>query len=130
MGKTRLDDEGEIENLYSPELYVMHGCSESDEEDIALIKTDRPIIPTESIGFICLPVANSFPTNRKLFHTGWGHFEKMRRGASNVLQMAETELFSENYCKYYQSYVNLGLSTYERTEYLGIKKLCVLSPRQ
>ena len=127
MGKTRLDDEVENENLYSPELYVIHGCSESDGDDIALIKTDRPIIFTESIGTVCLPVAKSFPSNKKLFHTGWGVFEKERQRVSNILQMAETELFTENHCKYFQSYINLGLFPLEQILFPGCKKLCVHS---
>ena len=114
---TNLVEDVPDQNWYSPEVYVTHSfCYEEMTEsgDIALIRTDREIIQIDEnnthIGVVCLPVANSFPSNKKLFHTGWGVFEKHGRRTSNVLQMAETELFSENYCKYYESYVNLGLN--------------------
>ena len=122
-------DENEEEvplNVFNSKMFVKHGCNDSKRGDIALIKTDRPIVQINTdpkIKAICLPVANSFPSNKQLFHTGWGVFEKYGKVKSTVLKMAETELYSRSHCNYYSSFVNLGLDREVSTE--RDHKLCV-----
>src|SRR5882757_5069510 len=98
MGTTDLNIKG---YNYSVETALINQCYDSRYiiHDIALIKTDRDLIPINTdpnnVNTICLPEKDSKPTDRQLFTAGWGVYQKYSKKVSETLQLIKSTLYSE-----------------------------------
>ena len=114
---------------YGVEKWIVHGCflkdpSDATDNDIALLKTDRNIEFGSNIRPICLPPKNTEPINENITVAGWGVYTPtmmlQKEGLPRSLQYADLKLYSEEFCKWYDSFRNVGLIN----RVIG-KRLCV-----
>jgi len=74
--------------------------SSTFENDIAIIRLDRPVPVTDSTTPICLPSSN-VPPGKQVTVAGWGTVSETARVHSNVLRQANVNVLSPVNCRVY-----------------------------
>ena len=95
-------------------------CEIWGDNDIALIKASTQLIDPHTI---CLPEQNADPSNKNVIITGWGIHQKYGKSTTQYLQVAETELFPEEFCNYMIEFTNIGFIRFNSDG----TKVCVYS---
>ncbi|CAF2109736.1 unnamed protein product [Rotaria magnacalcarata] len=86
--------------------------SSTFENDIAIIRLDRPVVVSDYASPICLPASNVAP-GRKVTVAGWGTVSETARVHSNVLRQANINVLPTSNCRVYTD-----------VHYDGSKQLC------
>jgi hypothetical protein len=71
------------------------------ENDIAVIRLDRPVPLTEQTMPICLPSSN-IQTGKRVTVAGWGTIAETERSPSSVLRQASVNVLSATNCRVYK----------------------------
>ncbi|CAF0995229.1 unnamed protein product [Adineta ricciae] len=92
------------EDIYRARKIFVHDkfISSTFENDIAMIRLDRPVSVSDSISPICLPSTNVSP-GRSVTVAGWGTVSEASRVHSNVLRQANVNVLSSINCRVYMS---------------------------
>jgi len=93
---TRPDEIYRARRIFTHEKFI----SSIFENDIALIRLDRPVPTTEQTSPICLPSSNVSP-GRQVTVAGWGTIAEASRSPSNVLRQANVNVLSSTNCRVY-----------------------------
>ena len=93
---TRPDELYRARKVFVHERFV----SSTFENDIALIRLDRPVPNTEQTSPICFPTSNLAP-NKQVTVAGWGTVAETSRVHSNVLRQANVTVLPTANCRVY-----------------------------
>jgi secreted trypsin-like serine protease len=90
------------EELYGARRIFVHErfVSSTFENDIAIIRLDRPVIATEHTSPICLP-SNNLSPGLQVTVAGWGTVAETSRVHSNVLRQANVNILPATNCRVY-----------------------------
>jgi hypothetical protein len=90
------------EELYGARRIFVHErfISSTFENDIAIIRLDRPVTITEHSSPICLPSNNISPGSQVTI-AGWGTIAETSRVHSNVLRQANVNILPATNCRVY-----------------------------
>jgi len=90
------------EEFYGARRIFVHErfISSTFENDIAIIRLDRPIIITEHTSPICLP-SNNISPGSQVTVAGWGTVAETSRVHSNVLRQANVNVLPATNCRVY-----------------------------
>ena len=90
------------EDIYGARRIFVHErfVSSTFENDIAIIRLDRPVTVTEHTSPICLPVNNISPGSQVAV-AGWGTIAETSRVHSNVLRQANVNVLPATNCRVY-----------------------------
>ena len=67
--------------------------------DIALIKLDRPVTYKKHIQPVCLPGKDELFHGKTGYVTGWGRTMFKQSGRPSILQQAEMKVISAEFCQ-------------------------------
>ena len=101
---------------YDVDQWIIHKCYNTKDDmndDIALLRLSKEIQTNNiNIGTICLPPKDVEPISTNMTIAGWGVWSETETGEEEVLphhiQKGVTELVSEEFCKIYNYFRNLG----------------------
>ncbi|CAF1027630.1 unnamed protein product [Rotaria sordida] len=93
---TRSDEIYGAKRIFVHERFI----SSTFENDIAIIRLDRPVIVTRYISPICLPSNNILPGSQVTV-AGWGTVTETSRVHSNVLRQANVNILPATNCRVY-----------------------------
>jgi hypothetical protein len=90
------------EELYGARRIFVHErfVSSTFENDIAIIRLDRPVIVTEHTAPICLP-SNNISPGSQVTVAGWGTVAETSRVHSHVLRQATVNILPATNCRVY-----------------------------
>ncbi len=94
---TRSTDIYRARRIFNHERFI----SSTFENDIAIIRLDRPVPMTDETAPICLPSGNILP-GRQVSVAGWGTVAETARVHSNVLRQANVNVLSAANCRVYK----------------------------
>ena len=94
---TRSQEIYRARRIFSHENFI----SSTFENDVAVIRLDRPIRITDDVAPICLPSGN-VPTGKQATVAGWGTVSETARAHSNVLRQANVNVLSAANCRVYK----------------------------
>ncbi|XP_048580963.1 tolloid-like protein 1 isoform X2 [Nematostella vectensis] len=100
------EDEGTEQDFYIEKYYIHPKYDEkTTDNDMALIKLDRPATLNKRVNTICLPEADDeFKPGTKCTISGWGALQEGAGSTSKVLMQAKVPLVSRDQCSHQQSY--------------------------
>jgi hypothetical protein len=93
---TRTNEIYRARRIFTHEKFI----SSTFENDIAIIRLDRPVPTTEQTSSICLPSSN-IPPGRQVTVAGWGTIAEASRSPSSVLRQANVNVLSSTNCRVY-----------------------------
>ncbi|UJR15447.1 hypothetical protein I4U23_002390 [Adineta vaga] len=105
---TRSQDIYRARRIFTHEKFI----SSTFENDIAMIRLDRPVSISDNITPICLPSAN-VPLGKLVTVAGWGTVSETSRVHSNVLRQANVNVLPSINCRVYMD-----------IHYDGTKQVC------
>ncbi|CAF0938261.1 unnamed protein product [Adineta steineri] len=90
------------EELYGAKRIFVHErfIASTFENDIAIIRLDRPVVVTEHKSPICLP-SNNISPGSQVTVAGWGTVAESSRVHSNVLRQANVNILPATSCRVY-----------------------------
>lgn len=94
---TRSEEIYRAKRIFNHERFI----SSTFENDIALIRLDRPVLTSEHTSPICLPTKNVQP-GRQVTVAGWGTVSEVSRVHSNVLRQANVNVLPVVNCRVYK----------------------------
>jgi hypothetical protein len=93
---TRTDEVYRARRIFVHERFI----SSTFENDIAIIRLDRPVFVNEHTSPICLPANNVLP-GTQVTVAGWGTVAETSRVHSNVLRQANVNILPATNCRVY-----------------------------
>lgn len=94
---TRSEEIYRARRIFSHENFI----SSTFENDLAVIRLDRPVKITDESAPICLPSGN-IPPGKQTTVAGWGTISETARVHSNVLRQANVNVLSAGNCRVYK----------------------------
>src|SRR5690606_25106836 len=91
-------------DIYRAKKIFIHEkfISSTFENDIAIIRLDRPVPATRTTSPICLP-SNNISPGKQVTVAGWGTVAETSRVHSNVLRQANVNILSASNCRVYMT---------------------------